>query len=190
MIFALIAYFIAFTLFITFHKKGSLKYEEFPTLNVTKDGITFYSTYTHRVRIDCANAIQVGNMLYVKTQTQLIIITNVKDGKIYQSYLYFTCFGKTQILFNTDDYYRYFMINVQSNMFDIRELKKQSILDIMDNDFDFNNSEIAKKYLKILTKILNITITDKNVQIKPNKYKLTYQIEYKINNKIKRVIIK
>ena len=118
-----------------------------------------------------------------------MIISNVKDVKIYKHYLYFTAMGEVEICFDFKDIYRNFAIIIKSKQFSIDELKQQAILDIVNNNFDLNSSKIFKKYIKIIEKVLNISIFNEKLTIKPNKFKLSFELAYKLNNKIKRINI-
>ncbi len=166
-----------------------LKFENFPHLNLTRKGISFISYATHRIKIHNAKTMLINNNLYVKFTSQLVIISNVSGVKIFNELLYFDCLGKVKILFNNKDYYKYFAIKINSNQFDLSKQKQTAILDLINNEFDLLKSQLTLRYIKIIKNILNIEIQKDKILIKPNKFKFSYVLTYKLNNRIKRVSI-
>jgi len=189
LILVFLVYFITFFCVVKFKLTYDLRHENFPTLKMKKSGISFVSTSTHRIKITNIKTKLIGKTLYLKTTKTLIIITNVKDVKIYNQFLYFTCLGRVQVFFDCKEFYQYFVIIIKSDQFDINELKQSALINLANNGFDINFSDIAKKYVNIIKKVLNINIFDKKITIKQNKFKFSFELVYKANNKIKKVII-
>ena len=188
-VFLLSAYFLTFFCVIQIRKGKHPKYTDFPHLNLNSKGICFVSNQTHRIIINTAKTMLINKNLYIKYSSQLVIISNVENIKIYDKYLYFDCLGKVEILFNTKDYYKHFAIIISSNQFDLNKQKQIAILDLINNEFDINQSPLTKRYINIIKNILNIVIDKEKVIVKPNKFKFSYVLTYKSNNKIKRITI-
>lgn len=190
MLFALLAYFLTFYLVIKIKSKFKHKETSFPFLKFTKTGISFFSYNQHEIKIQNMKTMQIDGLVYLKNGDKLIIISNVKDVKIYEDYLLFTANGETKILFDCKEYYRYFTLDIQSEQFNLNNIKQTAILDIMNNNFDLNSSSLAKRYMNLLKNILNIHIDNEKIVVKPNKFKFSFVVTYKINNKIKQVNIR
>ena len=190
MLFALLAYFLTFYLVIKIKSKVKHKETSFPFLKFTKTGISFFSYNQHEIKIQNMKTMQIDGLVYLKNGDKLIIISNVKDVKIYEDYLLFTANGETKILFDCKEYYRYFTLDIQSEQFNLNNIKQTAILDIMNNNFDLNSSSLAKRYMNLLKNILNIHIDNEKIVVKPNKFKFSFVVTYKINNKIKQVNIR
>ena len=159
---------------------------DFPKLKLTKSGIVFQSTDTHKLKIKDVKLILIGVDLYMKTQNKLIIFHNVKDVKVYEGYLYFTALGEVKLCFDCE-FYKYFTIKISSEKFSFNQLKQQAIQNFINNGFELNLSVVMKKYLNIIKDVLKINITGKGIQIKPNDFKLPFVLTYKVNNTIKTV---
>ena len=178
-----------FFLVINLKKTKKIKYKPLPKLYMKKDGITFTSTSTHRLKIENKKTMQIGNVLYFKTESKLIIISNVKEVRIVNEYLYFTALGNVKFTFDCEEFFRYFALSIKSQQFNLDELKQSAICDLINNNFDINFCKNAKNYINIIEKVLNICIFQEKIIIKPNKFKLSFTLTYKLNNKIKRIII-
>ena len=185
----LVIYSITFFCVVKLKKSAQLKCQNFTHLRLKKNCISFVSNGIHRIKISNAKIMQMNNILYLNLSNRLVIISNVKDVKIYESYLYFTALGKVEILIDLKTIYKYFAIQIRSKQFDINELKQRAIIDLMNNNFDINFCKIMKRYIKIIEKVLNIVILQKKIIVKPNKFKLSFVLSYKLNNQIKRVSI-
>ena len=182
----IVVYFMALSLFLFFKKSRTLISSNFPKLKLIKSGIVFHSTATHKLRYKGDKLMLIGVDLYMKTQEKLIIFHNVKDVKVYEGFLYFTALGEVKICFDCE-FFKYFAIKISSDKFSLNQLKQQAILNFMNCEFNLNLSVMMKKYLKILKDILKINITNKGIQIKPNEFRLPYELTYKVNNTIKTV---
>ena len=185
----LLLYVITFCLVATLKKSFKLKYYEFPNLKLKKEGITFFSLTTHRIKIKNAKMMLIKDNLYMRTNERLIIITNITDVKVYENFLYFTAMGMVKIIFDCKDIYRFFAIKIESNSFDLSILKQNAILNLINNSFELNFSKITKKYINIIENVLNIKIFKEKIIVKPNKFKLSFKLSYKLNNQIKQVFI-
>lgn len=189
MLIAVVAYFFSFFFVRIFKKKKRVKKTKFPVLRMNKSGIFFNSNAEHLIKIDNVKLMQVGTVLYVKTSTDFIIFSNVKDAKVIDGCLIFRALGKVKILFDCSKYYRYFLLNIKSQQFDLGKLKQLAILDLMNNNFDINFCKFTKKYIKIIKNVLNIHIFKEKIVIKKNKFKLSFIASYKLNNVIKHVSV-
>ena len=185
-----VVYFITFFCVIKFKKSTQLKHQEFPTLKVNKNEIFFTSYQTHRIKIKDYKIMKIENVLYLNLYEKLIIISNIKDVKIYNGFLYFTALGEVKILVDMKCVFKYFAIQIKSKQFSIDALKQQAILDFMNNGFNINFSKILKKYIKIIEKVLKINIFEEKIVINANNLKLSFVVSYKVNNKIKCVNIR
>ena len=190
MILAVIAYFLTFYLVMKIKNKHKQKEICFPLLKMTKTGITFFSYDEHKINIQNMKTMQIGDVLYLRTTEKLIIISNVKNVKIYEDFVQFTSCGQTKILFDCLDFFRYFAIDICSKQFNLSKIKQTAILDLMNNNFDIKSSALAQRYINIIKNILNIHIDNEKVIIKPNRFKFSFVVTYMVNNKIKRVNIR
>ncbi len=182
-------YLIVFFCVVALKKTKQLKWYDFPLLKLKKDGIEFITTLTHRIKIADAKMTQLCDKLYLNLNGKLIIISNVKDVKIFDEYLYFTGLGKVEIITDLKEIYKYFSITIKSEQFFIDEIKQSAIIDLINNNFEINFCKNLKRYIKIIENVLNIHIYQEKIIVKSNKYNLSFELIYKLNNKIKRVII-
>ncbi len=186
MIIAIIAYFVSFFC-VTRFKKVKLKKTNFPHLKMSKSGISFFSESEQTIKVGKVKLMQVKNLLYLKIENNIIIISNVKDSRIIDNNLTFKCLGNVKILFDCSKYYRYFLLEFKSHQFNLNKQKQIAILDLLNNNFDINFCKYTKKYIKIIQNVLNIHVFKEKIVIKKNKFKLSYVVSYKINNIVKRV---
>ena len=133
--------------------------------------------------------MKISDSLYIKNNEKVVIISNVKNVEIYENFLYFTGCGKVEISFDCSMFYKYFALEISSQQFDLKPLKQCAIIDIMNNDFELKFSKIAKKYIKIIEKVLNMCIFKEKIIVKQNNFKLSFVLSYKLNNRIKRIYI-
>lgn len=161
----------------------------FPLLKVCKDGVSFNSLKRHKIFIAQAKVMQVEKVVYIKNDNQMIIIKNVDNVFVDKYYLYFDCLGEVKIFFDCSKFYKYFNIKLTSFKFDISEIKRKASLDIVKNLLMLKNAKFLKRYLWILTKVLNITFEDNSIRIKKNKYKLPFSVTYKLNGRLKTINI-
>ncbi|MBQ8614985.1 MAG: hypothetical protein IJ415_00220, partial [Clostridia bacterium] len=152
-------------------------------------GIIFNSFLCHRIKIDNFKTIQLGTKVYIKTNSKLVTISNVDKVFKHENYLYFTALGKVKILFNCDEIYKYFNIEITSKKFSIEELKQEAIYDLINNNFEINFCKILKRYIKIIENVLNIHIFQEKLVIKQNKFQFPFELKYKLNNRIKHISI-
>ena len=142
----------------------------------------------HRIKIYENKVIILKNIVYLKQNNKVVVIKNVIKSFVENGYLYFSAQGNVDILFN-NEIYRYFNLIVKSENFNLKQLKERAINDILNNLFYYQNCFNFKRYISFVTKVLNIEVTENGVYVKPNLYKFSYCLIYKINNKIKRVNI-
>ena len=74
-------------LVIKIGKTTSLSCENFNILTLKKDGISFTSNKTHRIKILNAKIMQTNNNLYINSRDKLFVVSNVQDAKIFNNYL-------------------------------------------------------------------------------------------------------
>ncbi len=182
-------YNITIFIFFKFKKSSKLNYQNFPTLTLKKNGIFFTSKQTHRLKIINGKYMLANKILYLNLSNKLVVISNIKDIKIFEGYLYFTALGEVEITVDNMNIYRYFALKVNSSQFDFNAIKQKAIKDYINNNFDINLSKNMKKYIKIIEEVLNIHIYREKIVIKSNKFRLKFQLIYKLNNKIKRIIV-
>lgn len=181
-----IYFFIVFAI-IRYKKTYNLKFKDFPYMTLKKDGIYFSSNSTHRIKINSMEAMLVGDALYLKTENQIIIISNVSSVKIFNEYLYITCLGDVKIYADLVGIYRYFSIKIKSKKFNIEAIRQEAIIDFINHEFNINFSNVLKRYIKIIENVLNIHIFKEKIIIRPNKFKFPLEMTYKLNNKIKHI---
>lgn len=187
MIVAIFSYILTTILVFSLIKKGKYKTKPFPKLKITKNGVFFTSNNKHKIKVKDVRLLIIENTAYLKTNNEIATIHNIDDVFIKDNYLYFKAKGEVKILYNTNEIYRYFNIVIQSNRFNLNKLKQLALLDVLNNVFEVKKSKILKKYLYIIKNILNIDINNKRIEIKPNKFNLSFTLIYKINNKITKV---
>lgn len=189
MILAILSYLFASIIVVYVCKKMRMRYTVFPTLKLTRNGISFFSHSRHRLRIDNSKFIVLKDRVYIKTSSNIIILKNVMQVNLYNNYLYFTSQGECKIFFDCTSIFRQFNISVKSEYLDFDQLKQMALLDIINNQFELKNCKIFIKYLKIIRYTLNIEIGEKEIKVKPNKYKIPFTLIYKSNDKIKKINI-
>lgn len=189
MIITLVAYFITF--YVVVRMKNNVKQEKqsFPNLKLNKRGISFFSLGNLSIRIEEVKVAQIGNVLYIKTKNDLVLIQNVKNAKLIENQLYFECLGEVDIFFDCRKYYKYFLIEIKSRQFDFRKEKQNALIDIINHNFNIKESAVAKKYITIIQRVLNIKIGNEKITVGQNKFRFSYVLIYKLNNVIKRVTI-
>ena len=156
---------------------------------INKYGIIFYSFARHKIKVGAVKIMEMDKSVYLKRDGKTIILKNVFEPTLRGEYLYFKANGNVKIIFNAKNFYKYFNIEIKSSAFDLTELKQKAIMDILNNLFNLNNCVELKHYLKIITNILNVHITDNKITVKKNKFNLTFQLIYKLNNTIKKINI-
>lgn len=189
MVVLVLVYFVSFAITIVLLGNKKKKIYAFPLLKVGKDGVSFNSLKRHKIFIAQAKVMQVDKVVYLKNDNQLIIIKNVDNVFIDKSYLYFNSLGEVKIFFDCSKFYKYFNIKLTSSKFDISLIKRKASLDIVKNLIMLKNAKFLKRYIWILTKVLNITFEDDLIRIKKNKFKLPFSVTYKLNGKLKTINI-
>lgn len=183
-----VCYFIVSFLIIKF-KKNKIKFKNFPNLTLKKDKIVFNSKFFHRIKYNFQKVLLIGNVLYIKTLDDVIKINNVSNVMIYENYLYFQGLGDVEICVDCSLFYKYFAIEIRSDQFDVGKIKQMAIEDFINSEFDIKFSKILKKYINLIKNVLKINIFKEKIEIKSNSLNLHYELIYKINGVIKKVII-
>lgn len=190
MLIAIISYVITFFCVIKHRQHKKIKYEPFPLLTLKKDGVVFVSNKVHRIFIKNVKVMQVGKIVYLTKRQNVIILSNVDSVIEYDNYLYFTALGRVKIYFNCERFYRYFNINIISSKFSIYHLKRNALLDLICNYFQVDICKYLHRYIRIITKVLNISVENQKIIVKQNRYKLPFVLTYKLNGVIRRINVK
>lgn len=185
----IISYLVASILIIYMCTKKRKRYSDFPSIKVVKNGLIFQSKSRHRIKINDAKYVLINDMIYLKTPNKMVIIKNICNVYKIKDYLYFLSLGECRIIFDCKDIYKYYNIKIKSEYIDIENLKRQSILELMNNLFDIRACKTLAKYLKVLKNMLNITIEDKKIKVKANKYRIPFTLIYRIDDRIKKIKI-
>lgn len=189
MIYFLLAFFIteiAISLCLEIFK---YKCYEFPKIKVVKNGINFFSTKQHKIKIYNLKLCELAGNFYLKSNSQIIVFRNIKNIKIKNNYMYFVGCGKVEMIFDFSKFYKYFNIEININEFNFLQFKQNAILDYLNNRFNIENAKIFQKFLKFIKNTLKIQINNENLTIFSNNLKISYQLIYKLNNKIKKINI-
>lgn len=186
MFYAIICYILTIIAIIVAKKIKFNATKPFFNLKITKSGVSFCSTNRHKIKTGQVKILMVENVAYLKQNNKTIVINNVANVSLKKDYLFFNALGNVKINFNAP-FYRYFNIKIEAENFNLENLKREALNEILNNLFNLKNCTKLKEYLKIVTQILNIKITDKKVLVERNKYNLEFKIIYKLNN-ITRVI--
>ena len=118
-----------------------------------------------------------------------MVIKNVTNVLKRKNFLYFQALGKVEVLVDCAFFYKYINLKIESKEFDFNLIKQKTLNDIMNNLLALHMCKNLQKYLRLLKNILKIDINNKKIAIKPNKFKISYSVLYKLNNKLKRVNI-
>lgn len=189
----MLAFFISYILSIfatsVIVEKLKYSYKPFPKLNLTKFGIKFFSNQRHRIKIS-DKIVKIGENVYLKCCNQIVAFQNIKNAVIKNEYLFFTANGEVKIIFNTGEYYKYFNLSVNTNGLDFSSLKQTAILDLINNNFEMQQARKFNKFLNFIKNTLNIKIDNDKVRVFANKLKISYELTYKANGKIKKINVK
>lgn len=161
---------------------------DFPNLMLACDGIKFYSTSQHRLKIDDYKWIYDGRKIAIHTTKNLITINNVENVFFSKNHLYFTGIGEVIIKANIP-YLEYLKLDIDSDFLDFRGYKQLAIYELLINLFDFEKCENFKKYLKMLKNTLKIHVFKDKIKVFQNKFRFSFVLSYRINEKIKKIYI-
>lgn len=189
MILIILSYLLVSLLILYLCRKKRTRYTLFPKLKLDRSGINFFSYSRHRIRINNQKFVYVKDRVYIKTNTSFVILKNVGEIVYHKNYLYFTAFGDCKIFFDCKSIFRHFNIYIKTEYLDFDQLKQRALLDILNNQFELKNCKTLIKYLKIIKYALNIEIGEKEIKVRPNKYKIPFTLIYKSNDKIKKINI-
>ena len=185
----IISYLVSSIIVIMLLSIFKVGYKKFPKLKIKKRGIVLYSNKKHRINIFSASFVAIGGNVYIKENKKTVIIKNVINAFKRKNFLYFTANGKVEIIVDCSRFYKYFNIVITSKELNFNKFKSKTETDILDNLTNLDKCENLNKYLTFIRKILRIDINNKRIIIKPNSFKFSYTILYKLNNKLKRVNI-
>lgn len=184
--FAIIGYLLGMVIVIYLLNRIFFITKPLPNLKLKKIGLEFYSKKRHKIFVGEASVMQIKNTVYIKHNKKMIVINNVDRVATKNGYIYFKALGKVNINFNAREIYKYFNINIKSNMFDISEIRNGALISITKNLFNIHTKELHR-YLNLIINILKIKITDKTLVVKKNKYNLKFQIKYLVRDKVKTI---
>ena len=159
----------------------------FPKLKINKFGIKFFSLAKHRLKIAENKIMFIGENVYLKTPKNMIVFKNIKNLKCKNDYMYFTACGNVEIAFDCGEVYKYFNLLIKSRGLDFDNLKQVALLDLINNNFNFQEAKKFNNFLNFLKNTLKININNKKITISSNKLQLSYQLMYKVGNKIKKI---
>ena len=181
MLYAIICYILTIISIIVAKKLKFNATKPFFNLKLTKSGVSFCSTNRHKIKTGTVKILMIENVAYLKQNNKTIILKNVQDVELKKNYVFFTALGNCKIIFSAP-FYRYFNIKIEAENFDLENLKREALNEMINNLFNLKNCIKLKEYLKIVTQILNIKITNSKIFVERNKYNLEFKITYKLNN--------
>ena len=187
MFYFIIAYIVSVLITILFIEKFKYKHSPFPKLKLTKFGVEFFSTENHKINIGYNKIFVADKKVYLKTKNQIIVFDNIKNITCKNEHMYFTACGIVKIDFICEDVYKYFNLMIKSKSFNFNYLKQTAIVDLMNNEFDISKAKKFNQFVNFIKNTLKIQINNKRVMIFSNNLKLSYQLTYKMNNKIKKI---
>lgn len=187
MFFAIISYFATVFFVVKIMNKKRVKYSKFPVFKIIKDGVAFHSKKRHRLKIENCRYEQMGKIVYVVKNGKFMQIKNIDNVIQKDGYLYFQAQGNVEIICKDFEEKEYFYLTIKSEKFNLDLLKQKAIIELINNFFNINFCKNAKKYLIIVKKVLKISIFEKKLIIKQNKFKFPFQIQYSIKGKNKTI---
>ena len=187
MIICICVYFIAFSLTLVLKKRFRLKVKVYPDLMISKDGLTFVSHEKHKLKINGAKVLQVGEDVYLKKYNKIVCLKNVDNVFVYKDYLYFKALGEVKLKLNLSNILKYFTIEIESKNIDMKNFKKLAIVDIKNHIFNLKNAKNLKKYIKTIKNIFKIQLLKNEILITKNKFGLSFVVNYFSCGKKKRV---
>ena len=187
MIIYFLAYIIAFSVIFWFLKHKPLKVLPLPKLFINKMGIYFNSKDVHKIFIGNAKTITFDNKIYLKYDTELITIINIKIIKVEDKVLFFKADGNVKILLNVAKIYRYFNLIVLSKKVNIEKFKQAALHELVNNLNNLLQCKKVKAYISFLNNVLKINVLHDKLTISKNLIYFNYELFYKINNIVKHV---
>lgn len=180
-----------FTFSIVLAIKGYIKNKVYPLpeLKFEEGRICFDSIKRHKIHVGFCSCLVVNKDVFLKRGGKTIKFENVASSCLKNGYFIFTGLGKVTIEINNKKWYKYLQMNISSNDFDLTDFKRQAELEIINNLFNISDCHQFARYIRIVKKILNINFTLDKLQIKQNKYKLKFCLEYVSKDVKKRLIV-
>ncbi len=185
----LIVYFVTFTLTMLVILHFRCKVKPLPKLKLKKFGLEFVSTAKHKIETDGAEVMIIGHAVHCKKGDRLITIKNVKNVFVWGKFLYFGCFGRTQIFCDVKSFFNYMQLKIEMENFDVQNFYEAAVADLINHLFCFENSEKLKKYLTFVKKVLKISVNNTKLTIKQNKLKLAFCLTYVVAGRKKRIMV-
>lgn len=184
-IFYIFTFVILFLTIEVFRKR----YSPIPNLSFKKFGFVFHSNKIHKIKILNYKVRTLDGVIYLSLRNKIAIIKNVKFLDCKYGFLYFKSLGEVKVVFECKDIYRYYNVKIISNEFIINGIKEKAKYEILNNLLNVQDCEYNKNFLFFLKNILKIEINNEKITIKSNNYKISYNLFYKINGKIKKINI-
>ena len=179
---------LSFAIFDLIFWKFRFMIKEIGEVKIASDGLEFPSYSRHRLDVSNCKCVFSFHRVGIYSKDKIIFIENILDCFIHENFLYFKGNGTVKIIFDFEDRH-YFYLDIKSNMVDINHYKSLALIELVENLFDYMKCENFKKFLKIVKNLLKIRIFNDKIEINQNKFKISYTVRYKINNKIKKVFI-
>ncbi len=187
MITCIVVYFLVLVLTLFVLTKRSNKTKNIKTISITKKGIEFVSYYRHNINISNAKFIIIDKQVFIKRGQKRLVIKNIDNVESVGDNLYFTCLGQVEMLFDNQEYYKYFNVIIFSDKFNLNNLRHKAMLDVFNFPFSFENRQNFAFYIKIVRNILKVNFQKNAITVKANKYFLPFKIVYRLNGKIRKV---
>lgn len=180
-----------FTFSIVLAIKGHIRNKVYPLpeFEFEEGQIILNSIKRHKIHVGFCSCLVVNNNVFLKRGGKTIKFANVANSCLKNGYFIFTGLGKVTIEVNNKKWYKYLQMNISSNVFDLTDFKRRAELEIVNNLFSISDCYQFVRYIRIVKKILNINFTSDKLQIKQNKYKLKFCLDYVSKNVKKRIIV-
>lgn len=184
-----IFYFFTFFTVLAIRQTLQKKYVIFPRLKFKKFGFVFISNSIHKLKIHNYKVNILENNIYLSLNKNIAILKNVKIINVKKGDLYFQALGEVKIIFDCESVYRYYNLIFISKEFNLKILKHNAKLEILNNLLSYEKCELHKKFMFFIKNILKININAEKIEIKRNKLKIFYNLVYKLNGNIKKINI-
>lgn len=188
MVIFLIVYLFTITIvFIIINKKKNKIYP-IPETYFCDDKICFYTNHKHKICVGECSLLVVKNKAYLKRMNKRICLCNVENVKLKKQMLTFVGLGTVEIKTGKSKINKYLQMDISSHDFDLTGLKREAVLEMLNNLFDFAACESLKRYLRFVKRILNININNSKIEVKQNVYNLAFCVDYEFKGDKKRIM--
>lgn len=183
----MIIYLLVMTMVLILRGNGKTKFSPYPKLKIKDDGISFYSTKRHRLRIGRANVMQVGSTIHLQQDKIYITLVNVDRVYTHDGYMYFNGLGDVRVVCNMRRVKRYFALRIDSDMLEVSAMQERAKVAMINHLFNMNECKELKEYISLISRVLNIRFAEDKIIVSKNKYNIPYTLYYKVHNVIKKV---